>query len=69
MAKHGHSRTEKVLHSIKSKTELTNLYTKHLALNAFDIVEPDQTVYGSGGLGCKTINVTHDCVSYTNELY
>ena len=60
---------KKVLHSIKSKKALTNLYTKYRALNAFDIVKPGQTVYVSGGLGCKTIKVTQDCVSYINELY
>jgi hypothetical protein len=53
----------------KEDRELNNLYTKHLALNEFDIAKPGQTVYVSGGLGSKNIKITQDCVSYISELY
>lgn len=60
---------KKVLSNSDSKREVTHLYTKHIALHAFEIVDSRKTIFVSGGFGLKTLKITHYCVSFVEELH
>ena len=59
---------KKILASIRSKQELTKLYTKYLTENCHGILQENVTVFVASGIGQKAIKVSNSVVSYEQDL-
>ena len=59
---------KKLLTSSKSKSHLTKFYTRYFCEQAQNLLTDSQSMFISGGLDDKVVQVTHDCVRYSHDL-
>ena len=59
---------KKILGCIKSKEELTKLYTRYLTENCHQLLQNNVTVYIAGSIGQKTLKICNNVVSFVQDL-
>ena len=59
---------KKIPGCIKSKEELTKLYTRYLTENCHQLLQNNVTVYIAGSIGQKTLKICNNVVSFVQDL-